>query len=453
MRRRPTATASLLVPGLVALALLAAACGSGGSSGPATAVATGKGSTAQLVRSTASRADATVADGEAGGATTRQVAARLYPVLAKGAGTGNLAYSPASIALALGMARAGFQGESAQQVDAFLGSSDPATLHEGLNGLATALAARSGTTTDDDGQKATVTVRTANSFWGQRGIAWKRPFLDTLARDYGVGMRQVDYQHDADGARTAVNHWVADQTEGKIPALIQPGTFDDRTRLTLVDAIYLAAPWAQRFDAAGKQAFTTAIGSTVPAPMMQTSFDQATYRTGSHWQAVTVPYAGRKLAMTLLVPDAGSLAAVERQVTPALLGQLARGTLDPAGNRAVDLTMPTFDLDSRPDLTSALQELGVKAPFQGGSDLDPITTDPDATPLALSAVVHQATVQVDEKGTVAAAATADVFVATGARIEPTPVRLTIDRPFLFVISDQATGATLFLGRVADPTKR
>ena len=437
--RAPSRRASRITVATVAVAgVLVASCGST----PRPAVE---------VRSNAPRAKAIGEDAVDGASIARNVAARLYPAFAKGAGTGNIAYSPTSIAVALGMARAGARDTSAQQLDRFLGSPGPA-LDRGLNGLSWNLSDRAGKRKDINGQDAMIELDLANSFWGQQDVTWKRPFLDVLGREYGTGMFEVDYEKDAAGSRLAVNRWVAEQTHGKIPDLVKPKVFDSRTRLSLVNALYFAAPWAAQFDAAGTRTFTTAAGTKVDASMMHHLL-HTTYRRGEHWQAVTIPYAGNELAMTLLVPDAGSLATVEAALDPALIDILdAPATPDSSGNRAVDLTMPTFDLDDRPDLTAALKAVGVTAPFSTTTDFRPITTDPSAPGLQLAEVVHQATVSVDEKGTVASAATVDVFQATGAPIEAKPpVDLVVDRPFLFVITDLVTHAPLFFGRVTDPT--
>lgn len=431
--------------GVVAAIALAAALGACGSS---------DGTHASVVRSSVARAKAPKAAASQGGEVTRTVAATLWRPIAAQADGGNLAYSPASIAVALGMVRAGAQGASATQLDRFLGAGDPAALHRSLNGLSASLESRSGRVTDDKGQKGAIELAPANSPWGQEGVRWQRPFLDVLAREYGAGMRAVDYVDDTEGARKAVNAWVGDQTHGKIPALIARGVFDDQTRLTLVNALYLAAPWAERFDPVGAKPFTTAAGTRVRAPAMRRSFFTG-YARGPGWQAVSVPYAGHDLSMTLLVPDAGKLGAVEADLDPELLARLADlASVGSEAERSVTLTMPRFDLRAEPDLTAALQQVGVTAPFETTTDFRPITTDPEAQPLQLAAVVHQATVEVDERGTVAAAATAAVFEKVGARIdERPPVTLDVDRPFLFVITDDATGAVLFVGRVTDPTRR
>ncbi len=419
------ATAGLL------LALLLAAC------------SLGDGTTAaEAVESDVPRVRATAEDAAAGGAVARRVGAALYPHLVAGTGTGNLAYSPASIALALGMTRSGAAGESADQLDALLGT-DPTSLHPGLNGLETTLGDRNGRRTNSKAVEAEIALSTANSLWGQRDVEWEPPFLDTLQQHYGVGIHVVDYQGDHEGAREAVNDWVADRTDDEITDLIGEDVFTADTRLTLVNALYLAAPWDDTFDEAGDQPFA-APGRSVSAPMM-TGGTVTTHQEGEGWEAVTIPYAGGELAMTLLVPDEGRLADVEAALDHVLLTRVLTG-----GRPAtVALTWPRYDVRSALRLRDALEATGVVAPFDTEHVFDPMSADQAATPLQLADVVHQATVTVDEQGTVAAAATAAVFETVGGPIYEK--ELVVDRPFLFVIHDLETAAPLFLGRITDPT--
>ena len=421
---------------LLAAAVLAGAAG-GCSDGEAAA--------GGLVVSKVPRAQAAPGAAADGAAVVRHVGAELLPILARAAGDQNVAFSPASITMALGMTRAGARGESARQLDGLLGA--PADeVHVGLNALDQVLASRSGARENEQGAEAEITLTTANSLWAQQGAGWEAPFLDTLKGRYGVGVHTVDYVTDADGARRAVNTWVADQTRDHITDLIGEGVFDDATRLTLVNALYLAAPWNKAFDTAKAITFHTAAGPDVSTPAMFSSRGRG-YRSGDGWQAVTIPYAGEELAMTLIVPDAGRLAEVEDALDGERLGSL----LEPAEVVPLHLTMPRFDLASRPDLTAALKAAGVTEPFVTEHDFDPMSRDPQVRPLRLAAALHQATVTVDEKGTVASAATAMVFEATGAPLDP--VTLVVDRPFLFVIHDVETATPLFIGRVTDPTQK
>jgi serpin B len=213
------------------------------------------------------------------------------------------------------------------------------------------------------------------------------------------------------------------------------------TRLTLVNAIYLKAPWQTPFSegATEEGTFTRADGSTVEVPFMATTSSYP-YASGDGWQAVEVPYLGGSLAMTLILPD--DLAGFERTLTPDGLTAITSSLTD----TQVALALPRFGIETKAELASILAALGMPTAFTDAADFSGITT---AERLAISDVIHQANIDVDEKGTEAAAATAVVMRQTAMPSEPLTVR--VDRPFLFALRDVPTGATLFLGRVGDPS--
>ena len=118
-----------------------------------------------------------------------------------------------------------------------------------LNALDAALASRTGTFKDDSGKDQQVTLRIANAPFAQKEYAWNPDYLDALASRFGAGVRLVDYEAATEAARKAINGWVSDQTEQRIPELLQQGVLDDLTRLVLVNAIYLKAAWQTPFTA------------------------------------------------------------------------------------------------------------------------------------------------------------------------------------------------------------
>ncbi|MCU1351587.1 MAG: Serpin [Acidimicrobiales bacterium] len=442
---RSSCRRTTLAAALAALAVLAAACG---SSAPDSHPPTTRGGEPEVVRASVRRAAADPTDQLAAAAIVGRVAAQLYEPIVTGA-SGNAVFSPASIASALALLRAGGRGASAAQLDRFFGSADGAHLDQAMNGLDRTVTSSNGERTTKSERKGTVRLVDANALWGQRGISWERPFLETLAASYGAGMRVVDYAQ-ADTARHTINAWIAEQTHGKIPQLIPAGALDASSRMTLTNAMWFKAPWEHELRAVGRRPFTTPRGAKVQAPMMSVEADLH-YAKGAGWQAVQLPYAGRELAMTLVVPDAGQLPEVERSLTAA---GLARLLATPSAAR-VDLTMPTFDLRTKSLLGEVLQALGVRAPFSADTtDFTPMSHDPRAQPLYVGQVRHEATVTVDEKGTEAAAATSVEMKAGSVSVPPNkPVVLTIDRPFIFVIHDVANGTPLFVGRVANPLEK
>lgn len=365
----------------------------------------------------------------------------LYRKLATG--DGNVVFSPASIALALAMARAGASGATADQMDTLMRSMASDENAAWVNALDAALAARTGSFKDVAGHDQPVTLRIANAPFGQRDMPLVPGYLDALASRFGAGLRLVDYRKDPEGARLAIDAWVSDQTEDRIPELLAKGDVDGMTRLVLVNAIYLKSAWQFPFWAGIAAApFTKLDGSTIQVPTMTTS-DTFGHAVGAGWQAVELPYVGGSLAMTIVMPD--DLAAFEAGLNTDVLGQITSGLTV----QSVELTLPKFGIETHAGLGDALAGLGMTDAFDSNrADFSGITR---AEKLHISEVVHQANIDVDEKGTTAAAATGVVLRAVGRSLDV--VTLHVDRPFVFLVRDVPTGAILFMGRVTDPANR
>ena len=285
-------------------------------------------------------------------------------------------------------------------------------------------------------------MKIANAPFGQRGLAIKPAYLEALALGFGAGLRVVDYEADPEAARALINGWVADQTEQRIKQLLVHDDITGFTRLVLVNAIYLKAAWLTAFvaDATSPATFTLAGGKAIQVPTMSTT-TSLRYAAGSGWQAVELPYIGNQLAMTIVVPD--DLAAF----TASLSADRFAAVVSALASRQVSLTLPKFSFESRQDLAPVLTALGMPLAFSSAADFSGITQDES---IVITKVIHQATIDVDEKGTEATAATAVVLgdvSAPGGDV----VTLQVDRPFLFAIRDLQTGAVVFLGQVLDPS--
>jgi serpin B len=358
--------------------------------------------------------------------------AALYRLLA--ADRGNLVFSPASIAAALQMALCGARGQTAAQIAAALGLPGPEAAADGLRLLSRRLADLPG----DD-----VILRAPNTMWVQSGLPVQPEFTAALREAAAVSIRDADFIRAADAARREINDLIGKQTENKITDLLPPGTIDALTRLMLANAIYLKAAWAYPFPepATSDAPFYPEgpdTGSSVTVRMMRLT-ENLRYLREDRYQSVLLPYHGGRLAMTIMLPD-GPL-----DPPPADLAALTRRDT----NRQVTLALPRFRQEGEFSLIPALRQLGIRQAFQPGeADFTGITT---AEPLSISAVAHKAYIDVDEHGTEAAAATA-VGIRAVAAVRPAapPVTMTVDHPFLFAITDTATGLLLFLGRVTRP---
>jgi serpin B len=395
----------------------------------------------QLARSDMARVAADPASALAAASAVNDFGFDLYRALLAQDGSANAVISPASVAIAMAMARVGAEGETATQMDTVLHQLGAPGHTDGINALDQALESRSGTFKDNTGKDQEVTLAIANAPFAQQDEQWQQAFLDTLAQNFGAGLQLVDYKTHYEDARQLINGWVSDQTHERIPQLLAPGTLDAMTRLVLVNAIYLKAPWLTPFlpEMTTTGDFTLADGSTVQVPMMAMQ-DKLGYASGDGWQAVELPYVGGSLAMDIVVPD--DLAAYTQSLTADSFAQLTAAL----SSHEVALTMPRFDTETKADLADLLSALGMPLAFEPGSaDFSGMTTQES---LFISDVIHQANISVDEKGTEAAAATAVVMEAS---LATEVVHVDANRPFLFALRDMQTGAVLFLGQIIDPS--
>ena len=358
-------------------------------------------------------------------------------------GDKNLFFSPYSISSALAMAYAGARGTTEAEMETTLHFGlGQAGIHPAFNRLDLELNGRGEIVPPYEGEGFQLNV--INAVWGQQGHSFLSYYLDTLAVNYGAGLRLLDFLNEPDDSRLAINDWVSDQTNERIQDLLPAGSIDVDTRLVLTNAIYFNAPWLEPFNEERTEIdpFTCLDATTVETPMMhqQARFGYAKWE---HGQAVELLYNGAELSMVILLPDAGQFQTFVDGLNAAQYEEIVISL----SMREVDLRFPRFEFEHDVSLAEPLATLGMPTAFQPlAADFSGIDGTKD---LFISDVLHKAFVSVDEEGTEAAAATAVIFVGTGMP-EP-PVTVTVDRPFLFVIRDIPTGTILFVGQVVEPT--
>jgi serpin B len=357
----------------------------------------------------------------------------------------NLVFSPASVSIALSMAYAGAAGITASEMAAALHLSLPNDrLFPAFNSLDLNLASRGQGGKSTDG--GPMQVKIVNAAWAERTYQFRSEYLDILASNFGAGINLLDFASHPDSARITINDWVAGQTNDRIKDLLPEGSVDTLTRLVLTNAVYLNAAWKEPFDPNETidGAFTLADGHTIPAKIMRAHLQSAPAVQTSGYSAVALPYDDDRLSMLLLVPDAGSFDAFEASLDVAKLNSIVAGLVA----QPVSLVMPRFRTETDQDFVKILESLGMHAAFQfGQADFSGMDGSKD---LYISQVLHKAFIDVGEKGTEAAAATA-VVMKVGLAL-PTGISISADHPFIYVLRDQPTGAILFMGRVHDPSK-
>jgi serine protease inhibitor len=268
--------------------------------------------------------------------------------------------------------------------------------------------------------------------------------LSLLNDRYGAPLQQLDFMRSPEPSRATINGWVDDKTEHKIPALLPPGTIDPTTRLVLTNATYFKAAWVTAFapNATQDGSFTVTSDKVIPTKLMHRQIEASYAETGDA-QVLELPYNGGASMVIVLPKDKDGLGALEKTIVTKGLDAWT-ASLAPA---SVDTTLPRFKTSAQFSLKQTLSQMGMPIAFTTDADFSGIDGAKD---LDISAVIHQAVIDVDEKGTEAAAATAVVIREMSARIRELERRtFRADHPFLYFLRDRQ-GRVLFMGRLVNP---
>ncbi len=408
----------------------------------------------------------------------------------------NAFFSPYSISTALAMTWAGARGDTAAQMaDALHFSSLPSGSVPASFGLLQQAVAQAGV-------QSGVRLEIANSVWPETDPEhpFSPAYLNLVQGDFGSALFPVDYVNNSDNARLQINAWVEEKTNNRIQELVHRGDVNAGTLLVLVNAIYFKGAWASPFMESQTQPapFHLANGGTKEVPLMHRVMGGTTQFSGYAdfpnapvpFQMLALNYFGDPDAAPVLgarrgrgsgTPFVGARGAPravptdlqrggmsfvvllprtvdgEAELEKSLTSERLASWIGQLYGYTVEVFLPKFKLQNRYMLNENLQGLGIRDAFVDPrkNPVDPHRADfsgmNDARNLFISNVIHQAFLDVDEKGTEAAAATA-VFLrgAGGGTPAPPPPVFRADHPFLFLIRDNASGAILFLGRLANP---
>ncbi len=360
---------------------------------------------------------------------------------ASGASAGNRVLSPWSVSVALATLQSGADGETRLEIETALGHAGAGDAL--IDSFAATLRQLCAST---NAQAEGVERRLANALWCQDGYPLQPPFVETVRHGLSSEVRHLDFAGSPAEAARRVNGWVAEVTRQRIRDLL-PGSPDPLTRAVLANAVYFKAAWLFPFEerVTRPEPFRLLDGTRVDVPTMHLGAELRHASEGT-LQALEVPYASGGFALVLLLPDPGPLEAAERSITPELLGNLLAGLRE----RETVLSLPRFHVaPAGVRLRSTLGTVGVRAAFGPRADFSRMSLEPG---FAVDDVLHSAFIDVDEKGTEAAAATG--MAACGAALgpRPRPLQFRVDRPFLFLLRHQPTGTILFMGRLVDPRK-
>ncbi|XP_043364336.1 serpin B3-like isoform X2 [Dermochelys coriacea] len=390
----------------------------------------------------------------------------FFKVLNKDFPSENIIYSPLSISAALGMVLLGARGNTVTQIQRVLrfielrenenpgtGSSSEATrndnnsevpddqcdisggIHSQFNDIFSAI------------NKPTTSYELANAnrLYGEKTFNFLQQYLSCIQKLYQAELKPADFLNAAEETREQINLWVETFTKGKIKDLFAPGTFSAGTKLVLVNAVYFKGQVEFNRKNTKERAFQINKTTSKPVQMM---YNMGEYRIATieenDCQVLELPYKGDDLSMYILLPkDYTGLTQLEKELTYDKLTTWI--SPDHLKEDEVEVSLPWFKIEKSAQLNKYLEALGMTDVFHPGvSDLSGMVKTGG---LFVNQIVHKAYVEVNEEGTVAAAATGIGISATSVRI---PLQFVAVHPFLFFIRHQKTKCILFYGRVSSP---
>ena len=343
----------------------------------------------------------------------------------------NVFLSPLSVFLALEMAENGAAGatRAAMRSTLALPDLDAGTLNASVASLQTDLKARGA---------GVLTI--ANALWANRRFAINPDYVKLCESIFGARAAALNFENPQ--AAAEINEWVKSATNGKIPNIVTAEAVA-KAVLVLTNAVYFAATWRNPFPPAQTQTapFHLTSGGTKDVPMMHQERIAGAYRETSSYEGAMLSYKEPGFFLYALLPKGGKtpqevLGAIDLEHLP-----------DAPSGFDLNLKLPRFNLDFSSSLSGYLARLGMEVAFHPPqADFSPM----GSREFYISDVIHKTRLEIDEKGTVAAAATGVVMRASAVMM-PRPVKtLVFDRPFVALIGDSQTGALLFAGVIEAP---
>ncbi len=348
----------------------------------------------------------------------------------------NLFFSPFSIFSALAMVYAGANSLTETQIaDVLKFDMDQDILHPALKKLMMDLLKSRG-----------VELNIANSLWVQTGFELLHKFTYIINRDYGGSVYNVNFKIVSETC-AKINGWVSEQTRNKITEIVNKFSLKEDTKLFLINAIYFKGFWMSPFknSLTKDDFFTLTSGEKVTVSMMSQK-NSYEYLEEADFQAIKLPYEGHRISMIIFLPKkTDGIKEFESTLNSAILDNyLSRFNLE-----KVILSLPKFLIRTEYKLKNHLIKLGIVDAFNDDADFSGMT---EPKRLKISEVIHKTFIEVNEKGTEAAAVTVIGMGLLGLSLQKVkpPLIFRVDHPFLFLIWDSNTKCILFMGRIMNP---
>jgi serpin B len=283
-----------------------------------------------------------------------------------------------------------------------------------------------------------VKLELANAVWYRQDFTVKQPFLQAMDSSFESEIGALDFSQPS--ALETINGWASDNTNGKIPKVLDQ--IDPDAVMFLMNALYFKGTWTCQFepDQTAAAPFYLKNGSVVNVDMMRSLISVKTYSANGA-TAFELPYGRQNFSMVIILPD-NSLEDYLPDFDNADWSSItaALDAVEEPGE--VEMIMPKFKFEYEKYLNEQLRSLGMLDAFDPDlADLSAISDDD----IYVSFVKQNTFVEVNEEGTEAAAVT-----TIGIDVTSMPPSYAIDKPFLFAIRERMTNTLLFIGKVEEP---
>lgn len=341
-------------------------------------------------------------------------------------------FSPLSLSLALSMTALGADGMTASQMCTTLGFDgiDADDIASYYRKMTESLATIDRRTTFDS----------ANSIWSQEGFTVKKDFLKTAQDFFNAEIRTVDFRDQATVG--VINGWCSEKTHGMVEKILD--RVDPSQVMSLINAIYFKGQWNFKFDEkTEKSTFHTIDGKKVKVDMMKVRKELYASFVDD-WSSVRLPYGNGAFAMEVILPPSGMAFG---DAVKAFDEELVSKLSVMRDKHEVTLKMPEFKFEyGFKELKEVLASLGMPLAFSSMADFSKMAEVPDGNSFFIGTVSQKCAIEVNTKGTEAAAVTHVGMFLESAMPPGGPVTFTVDRPFIFMIREASTGALLFIGQ-------
>ncbi len=353
---------------------------------------------------------------------------------------GNLVVSPDGVATALAMAGSGAVGTTAEEIAATLRLTSPAAF-TAVGDLQKRITREQ--TIAGQGEPEAPTLDLAAGLFLQEGFPLEQAFVSTLEEHFDAPPQSVDFSGNPSGSVRSINEWISDHTNTLIPQLL--AALPETTQLALSSAVYLKASWLYPFNPSENShaLFHEHHHNRGTSAEFMHETELVPYNSGKGYAAVELPYSASTLSLLVVLPRRENIGSFQHGLSPRLLARIIHGL----STRYVRVSLPRFQLRTQVTLNRILEALGMGAAFGEAANFSRITR---AEALRIGLVTHAAEFRVEESGTEAAVGTVVGGEFTGSFLAPRAVTFNANRPFLFFLRDDRSGALLLSGRLTDP---